>query len=474
EDRQHDPGGDPAHPCAEAVGVRLALTRAGHGGHDHAEQHAGDGGVDARGVHARPGDDTDRDEQPPGGDAAAHEHGEDGDGEERGAEEQEVQAPGEDDGDDDDPDEVVDDGEGEEEGAQRRREAAAEDAEQGDGEGDVGGHRHRPPVPDPRPGDGLDDEVDGDRPRDTEERRDHRHGCGPDVTQRAGDELLLELQTDDEEEDGEQPVGGPGGEAEVEVEACRSEGDTGQVRVDRPPGGVGPHEREQRRREEDHPGEGLVAQLLAVGGERAASGGLAGHGGRPFWGRKTACAHLTGTWGRTAGGREGVVALPATGVTCGWGYIRPIVVGSQTESCGTNTTTSSARMMARRNGHSRVMTGSMRSRAIRAPTKSTLPTGGVITPTERFITTIAPKWTGSTPNSVTIGRKIGTKMRMAGVGSMKVPTASRTTIMMMRTTTLESVKPSTASEMMSGIRAKLMTKDSAVETATSSMTMAVV
>ena len=120
------------------------------------------------------------------------------------------------------------------------------------------------------------------------------------------------------------------------------------------------------------------------------------------------------------------------------------------------------------------MTGSMRSRAIRAPTKSTLPTGGVITPTERFITTIAPKWTGSTPNSVTIGRKIGTKMRMAGVGSMKVPTASRTTIMMMRTTTLESVKPSTASEMMSGIRAKLMTKDSAVETATSSMTMAVV
>src|SRR5690606_18679247 len=149
-----------------------------------------------------------------------------------------------------------------------------------------------------------------------EERRDHRHGCGPDVTQRAGDELLLELQTDDEEEDGEQPVGGPRGEAEVEVEACRSEGDTGQVRVDRPPGGVGPHEREQRRREEDHPGEGLVAQLLAVGGERAATGGLAGHGGRPFSGGGRACAHCTGRGG-TGGGREGGVALPATAVSSG-------------------------------------------------------------------------------------------------------------------------------------------------------------
>ena len=120
------------------------------------------------------------------------------------------------------------------------------------------------------------------------------------------------------------------------------------------------------------------------------------------------------------------------------------------------------------------MTGSIRSRAIRAPTKSTFPTGGVMTPSERFITTMAPKWTGSTPNSVTIGRKIGTKMRIAGVGSMNVPTSSRMTIMMTSTKVPLSVNPRTRSEMRSGIRAKDMTNDSAVETATSSMTIAVV
>jgi len=85
-----------------------------------------------------------------------------------------------------------------------------------------------------------------------------------------------------------------------------------------------------------------------------------------------------------------------------------------------------------------------------------------------------PKWIGSTPNSRTIGRKIGTKIRMAGVGSMNVPTTSRMIIIRMRMTVPLSVRPSTASEMRSGIRANDMKKDSAVETPTSSMTIAVV
>ena len=47
---------------------------------------------------------------------------------------------------------------------------------------------------------------------------DDRQRGPPRVAQVAGDELALELQTGDEEEDGEQPVGGPGAEAQVEVQ----------------------------------------------------------------------------------------------------------------------------------------------------------------------------------------------------------------------------------------------------------------
>src|SRR5699024_2144351 len=50
-------------------------------------------------------------------------------------------------------------------------------------------------------------------------------------------------------------------------------------------------------------------------------------------------------------------------------------------------------------------------------TNRTLPTGGVTTPAEKAYTTMVPKWMGWTPISDTIGAKIGTKIRMAGVAS---------------------------------------------------------
>ena len=39
------------------------------------------------------------------------------------------------------------------------------------------------------------------------------------VAQVTGDELALEFEADDEEEDGQQPVGGPGAQTQVEVQA---------------------------------------------------------------------------------------------------------------------------------------------------------------------------------------------------------------------------------------------------------------
>ena len=64
---------------------------------------------------------------------------------------------------------------------------------------------------------------------------------------------------------------------------------------------------------------------------------------------------------------------------------------------------------------------------------------------------IRPKWIGSTPSSIAIGRKIGVKMRIAGVGSMKAPTISRISIISSRITVFESARPSSAEEIDCGI-----------------------
>ena len=70
-------------------------------------------------------------------------------------------------------------------------------------------------------------------------------------------------------------------------------------------------------------------------------------------------------------------------------------------------------------------------------TKRLMPIGGVTKPIARLTTMITPKWTGSTPNAVTIGSKIGVRIRMAGVVSITIPTKSRKTLIIIRTATLE-------------------------------------
>src|SRR5690625_4374247 len=82
-----------------------------------------------------------------------------------------------------------------------------------------------------------------------------------------------------------------------------------------------------------------------------------------------------------------------------------------------NTTTNRPMKIESRKGSSRLITGSISRSAMRAPTNRTLPTGGVTTPAEKAYTTMVPKWMGWTPISDTIGAKIGTKIRMAGVRS---------------------------------------------------------
>ena len=118
--------------------------------------------------------------------------------------------------------------------------------------------------------------------------------------------------------------------------------------------------------------------------------------------------------------------------------------GSHRLSPGTRVTRRSPTIIAAKKGKSGRTTRSMVVPATPTPTKSTLPTGGVQSPTQRFSTITMPKCTGSIPSATTTGRKMGVKMRMAGVMSMNVPTVSRMTLMRRKTTSGLSMAPTPA------------------------------
>ena len=72
--------------------------------------------------------------------------------------------------------------------------------------------------------------------------------------------------------------------------------------------------------------------------------------------------------------------------------------------------------------------------AIPQPTNRHEPTGGVTEPMPRFMISIKPKCTGFMPTEVAIGRKIGVKIRTAGVRSRNMPMMRRNTFMIRRMT----------------------------------------
>lgn len=121
--------------------------------------------------------------------------------------------------------------------------------------------------------------------------------------------------------------------------------------------------------------------------------------------------------------------------------------------CGTKTMTNSSTMSTSMNGMRCLITASSRTFATCAPTKSTGADGGEMTAIERLKTIMMPKCTGSMPYETAMGRKIGVKMRIAGVGSSGMPMTSSSSIMMSSTTTFESVHPNSASDMSCGSRA---------------------
>ena len=69
-------------------------------------------------------------------------------------------------------------------------------------------------------------------------------------------------------------------------------------------------------------------------------------------------------------------------------------------------------------------------------TNKLTPIGGVTKPIARFTTIITPKCIGSIPIAVTIGNKIGVKIRIAGVVSMTIPTISKNILITSKITML--------------------------------------
>ena len=85
-------------------------------------------------------------------------------------------------------------------------------------------------------------------------------------------------------------------------------------------------------------------------------------------------------------------------------------------------------------------------------------------PIQRLKIIIIPKWMVFIPRAVHTGRKIGVKIRQAGVMSIKVPTISRMILIINRITNLLSLIASRPSETSDGILVKAITQDIMLET----------
>ena len=85
-------------------------------------------------------------------------------------------------------------------------------------------------------------------------------------------------------------------------------------------------------------------------------------------------------------------------------------------------------------------------------------------PIQRLKISMIPKWIGFMPSAVHTGRKIGVKIRQAGVISMKVPTISRITLINRKITILLLLMASKPLETAVGILVNAITHDIILET----------
>ena len=97
------------------------------------------------------------------------------------------------------------------------------------------------------------------------------------------------------------------------------------------------------------------------------------------------------------------------------------------------------------------------------PTNNTDPTGGVMLPRHILKISITPNWILDIPRLSAMGRKIGVKIRIAGVMSINIPTISKITFISRKITYGFSETDMIAVLMAAGIPEYAITKDMAEE-----------
>src|SRR5436305_9048659 len=126
------------------------------------------------------------------------------------------------------------------------------------------------------------------------------------------------------------------------------------------------------------------------------------------------------------------------------------------------------------NGHTPLMISSMLIRLTPQTTLSTTPTGGVIRPIALLMMNSTPKYTGSMPAVLTIGIRIGVRMRIVGVMSSAVPTMTTMTMIANIRRVLLPMKGLSRSTIWAEISDTVISQDDTSAAATRNITMLVV
>ena len=167
------------------------------------------------------------------------------------------------DGDDDDGTEIVHDCESEQESTQGKRKHSPDDREHGKGKRDVGCHRDAPAAGCAISRGDIHDHEDRGRQDHSAKRGSDRHHCLGRLRESAQDEFVLELEPGDEEEHGEQSIGSPGAQTQVEPERFWAYLEVDEICIGVTPGRVCPDQCDDCHGEQQDSADGFVTKLTA-------------------------------------------------------------------------------------------------------------------------------------------------------------------------------------------------------------------
>ena len=258
------------HLCQAVFSVRC-LGACGHlHGHQEAQNHAGNGGVNTGFEEECPGDDAQGQQQNPCGERLQVQHGLTTVGDEREkcernqCEEQvlAVEVIGVEDRDNADCNQVVDHSQGQQEDTHRRGEESTHGGENRHRERNIGCGGDSPAVQCGGAGE-VQRRVDNRGHRHATEGSRNRHNSGGRRLEVTNHEFLLQLQAGEEEENDEQTVCRPGSDAHLQVvEAGDNRADHGvsQTKVEGGGGGVGEYYCQHRRNQKYGTADGFCTQ----------------------------------------------------------------------------------------------------------------------------------------------------------------------------------------------------------------------